>query len=46
MCSTPRFLRVGTQVREFVGSYGRPGPEILEQCRAWGSALAEAASRR
>jgi flavorubredoxin len=36
------FKRVGTQVGEPVGSYGRPNPQVLEQCRGLGKALAEA----
>jgi flavorubredoxin len=35
------FKRVGTQVGEPVGSRGRPGPEVLEECKALGKALAE-----
>ena len=38
------FKRVGTQVGEAVGSRGYPKPAVLEQCRALGKALAEAAS--
>ena len=37
------FKRVGTQVGEAVGSRGFPKPAVLEQCRALGKALAEAA---
>jgi flavorubredoxin len=35
------FKRVGTQVGEPVASRGRPGPEVLEECKALGKALAE-----
>ena len=35
------FKRVGTQVGEPVGSRGRPGPKVLEECKALGKALAE-----
>ena len=35
------FKRIGTQVGELVSSLRQPGPEILEQCRALGKALAE-----
>ena len=36
------FKRVGTMVGTPVGSRGYPSPEVLEQCRALGKALAEA----
>jgi flavorubredoxin len=36
------FKRVGTQVGEAVGSRGRPNAHVLEQCKALGTALAEA----
>ena len=36
------FKRVGTQVGEPVGSRGRPSPQVIEQCKALGKALAEA----
>ena len=39
------FRRVGTLVGEPVGSRGNPSPKILEECRALGKTLAEAASR-
>jgi flavorubredoxin len=39
------FRRVGTQVGQLVASRGRPGPQVLEQCRALGKALTEAVSR-
>ena len=38
------FKRVGTMVGEPVGSRGRPNPQVLEQCRALGKALAESVS--
>ena len=38
------FKRVGTQVGEPVGSRGTAQPEVLEQCKALGKALAEAVS--
>ena len=34
--------RIGTQVGELVASLRQPGPEVLEQCRALGKALAQA----
>jgi flavorubredoxin len=39
------FRRVGTLIGEPVGSRGYPGPEMLEECRALGKALAEAVAR-
>ena len=36
------FRRVGTQVGQLVASRGRPSPQVLEQCKALGKALAEA----
>jgi flavorubredoxin len=38
------FTRIGTQVGELVASLRRPSPEVLEQCRALGKALAESVS--
>lgn len=38
------FRRVGTLVGEPVGSRGWPRPQVLEQCRALGKALAQAAA--
>jgi flavorubredoxin len=38
------FRRVGTQVGEAVGSRGRPNPQVLDQCKALGKALAESVS--
>ena len=38
------FKRVGTLVGEPVGSRGMPGPEVQEECRDLGKALAEAVS--
>ena len=38
------FKRVGTLVGEPVGSRGRPNPQVLEECKALGKTLAEAAS--
>jgi flavorubredoxin len=38
------FKRIGTQVGELVASLRQPSPEILEQCRALGKALAESVS--
>lgn len=35
------FKRVGTQVGEPVSSRGKPGPEVLEKCKALGKTLAE-----
>ena len=35
------FKRVGTQVGEPVASRGKPGPDVLEKCKALGEALAE-----
>ena len=35
------FKRVGTMVGEPVGSRGRPSPQVLEQCKSLGKALAE-----
>jgi flavorubredoxin len=43
---TDLFGRVGTRVREPVGSRGYPSPQVLEECRALGKALAEVALRR
>ena len=40
------FQRVGTLVGQPVASRGRPRPQVLEQCRALGKALAEAARGR
>jgi flavorubredoxin len=40
---TDLFRRVGTLVREPVGSRGHPNPDVLDACRALGQALAEAA---
>jgi len=39
------FKRVGTLVGEPVESHGRPGPGVLERCRALGEELAAAVSR-
>jgi multimeric flavodoxin WrbA len=39
------FKRVGTQVGQVVGSRGAPNARVLEQCKALGKALAEAASQ-
>jgi multimeric flavodoxin WrbA len=36
------FKRIGTQVGKVVNSRGYPSPEVLEQCKALGKALAEA----
>ena len=36
------FKRIGTQVGEVVASREYPSPQVLEQCRALGKALAEA----
>ena len=36
------FKRVGTLVGEPVESYGKPGPGVLERCRALGKELARA----
>lgn len=38
------FKRVGTLVGEPVGSRGAPSPEVVEECKALGKALTEAAS--
>ena len=38
--------RVGTQVKEEVGSRGYPSPEVLEQCKSLGKALAETVLRK
>jgi multimeric flavodoxin WrbA len=37
------FKRIGTQVGELVASRRAPSPQVLEQCKALGKALAEAA---
>ena len=42
---TDLFRRVGTLVGEPVGSRGYPSPDVLEECRALGEVLAEAAMR-
>jgi flavorubredoxin len=39
------FSRVGTRVRDPVGSRGYPSPDVLAQCRSLGQALAEAVLR-
>ncbi len=38
------FKRVGKQIGELVGSRGRPDPQVLEKCKAFGKELAEAVS--
>jgi len=38
------FKRVGTQIGKTVGSYGKPTPEVLKQCRTLGKKLAESVS--
>jgi flavorubredoxin len=38
------FKRVGTQVGKAVGSRGRPNAKVIEQCKALGRALGEAAT--
>lgn len=40
------FKRVGTQVGKPVGSQGKPTSQALEECKALGKALAEAASQK
>ena len=39
------FKRVGTQVGEPVGSYGKPNRDVLEKCRALGRELAAAVKK-
>jgi len=39
------FKRVGTQVGEPVGSYGKPNRDVLEKCRALGRELAAAVQK-
>jgi hypothetical protein len=40
------FRRMGTQVTEPIAPRGWPRPDVLEQCKALGRALAETASRQ
>ena len=40
------FRRVGTLVGEPVASRGYPSPEVLEECKALGKTLAEAAMQK
>jgi len=35
------FTRIGTRVGEMVASHRQPSPEVLEQCKALGKALAD-----